>query len=425
MKPFLEAMVKLSSKNMKTALKASKSAVGATGTLASKLSLLRQEVLEACAGYDCYDNEDEAFVPPPVYAELEAGGWTKEACYTSLNRRCVETKGSRNRSNVHVTPRMVLTFKSGNFASGRDQTYEGCTSGVTVFAVPHLSQKMAYEDTLDHNAYTEATHKTQADNKNFLSGKKFLPPKSLSEVIRVLNNYIVWLDVMFGSNCPHLIQVIRLRDALDENEIELELALCKHLRLSILWKIHVDARYFFNQCERWRRGEPLPKSRLHGTVDILEYDQQVIKSLTCPFEDFFGLDKKDKTKRDGGGGGGGGGGADKGKDGEPKTRQPREAQAPTNPTIPVLCAAAVNKVLTSFPGMTITKFAGDSGIPVTKFVIGARGGCTNWQLLGTCKAQCSFKHTPCTVTDEKQKEVAALLLEGLKTLEGKRKATPP
>jgi hypothetical protein len=353
--------------------------------------------------------------PPPVYTKLEAAGWTKEAIYASLNRRCVEVKGSRNRSNVHVTARMVLTFKTGNFASGRDQSYEGCTSGVTVFAVPHLTQKMAYDNTLDHKAFEEATHKTQADNKKFLSGQKFAPPKSLSEVIRVLNNYIVWLEVLFGSYCSHLIQVIRLRDALDDNEEELELALCRYLRLSILWKVHVDARWFFNQCERWKRGEPLPQSRLQGTVDSIEYDQQVIKSLTCPFEEFFAGDKKDKAK----GGGGGGGGADRGKE-EPKKKQPREAQATTNPTIPALCKTAVKKVLAAFPGMTITKFAAESGIPVTKFVIGSRGGCTNFQLLGTCKAQCSFKHVECTVTDERQKEVAASLLEGLKVLDEKK-----
>ena len=51
---------------------------------------------------------------------------------------------------------------------------------------------------------------------------------------RALNNYIVWLEVRFGSNCAHLIQVIRLQDALDDNEIEFDLALCKYSRLSIL-----------------------------------------------------------------------------------------------------------------------------------------------------------------------------------------------
>ena len=187
----------------------------------------------------------------------------------------------------------------------------------------------------------------------------------------------------------------------------------------------MDTRWFFNQCELWRRGEPLPKSRLQGTVDILKYDQQVIKSLTCPFEEFFGNDKKEKTKREGGGGGGGGG-ADKGKDNEPKTRQPREAQATINPSIPALCATAVNKIFTSYPGMTITRFAGESGIPVTKFIIGGRGACTNYQLLGVCKALYSFKHTKCTVTNKKQKEVSELLLDGLKVIDDKKKkATPP
>ena len=46
----------------------------------------------------------------------------------------------------------------------------------------------------------------------------------------------------------------------------------------------------------------------------------------------------------------------------------------------------------------------------------------NYQLLGKCEAKaCNYKHIACTVTDAKQKEVAALILEGMKVIEAKKK----
>jgi hypothetical protein len=100
--------------------------------------------------------------------------------------------------------------------------------------VPHLSPKVAHDEEMDYHAFKEATHKTQAENEKFLAGQKFSPPKNLGEVIRILNNYIVWLEVLFESICPHLIQVVRLRDAIDENEDTLEPALDKYLLLTTL-----------------------------------------------------------------------------------------------------------------------------------------------------------------------------------------------
>ena len=420
MAPFFEAMVRMSNKNLKTALKASSTAARATGQLASKLSVTRMEVLEACAGHD---ENDGSFIPPPIYDELNVAGWQKEAVYTALRRSCVGIKNSRHRSNVHVTNKMVLTFKGGNLAMGRDKTFDGCTAGVTPLAVPHLSQKMAHDDLLDNQAFEDATHKTQAENKKHLAGNRFTPPKTVQEVIRVLNNYICWLEVMFGGNCRHLAQVILLRDALDDNEEELELALDKHLRLSILWKVHEDARHFFDTCEKWRRGETLPRSRLAGTVALLENDLQVIKSITCPFDDFFKDDAKPKGNGKAKGGAGGGEGKEPKEPGKGKRRP---LQPISNTAIPALCAAAVKKYQAAHPDMPITKFALESGIPTYRFVIGDKGNCTNFSLLGKCSASCNYKHEACTVPDGKQKEIATLLLEGMKTLADKKKTgTPP
>jgi hypothetical protein len=58
-----------------------------------------------------------------------------------------------------------------------------------------------------------------------------------------------------------------------------------------------------------------------------------------------------------------------------------------------------------------------------QFVVDAKGGCTNYQLLGKCENKtCGYKHIPCTVTDTNQKEVAAKILEGLKAIESKKAA---
>ena len=75
------------------------------------------------------------------------------------------------------------------------------------------------------------------------------------------------------------------------------------------------------------------------------------------------------------------------------------------------------------PGWTIPKFATKCGVTTHQFVVGVKGGFSNYQLLGICeKINCGYKHIPCTVTDAKQKEVAARILEGLKVIESKKAA---
>ncbi len=88
-----------------------------------------------------------------------------------------------------------------------------------------------------------------------------------------------------------------------------------------------------------------------------------------------------------------------------------------------MCVAAVNKVKAAYPaGMTIPKFALLCDIPAHKFVVGGQGGCSSYQVLGHFPATtCKYKHVPCTVPDARQKEVALLLIEGLKVINDKNK----
>jgi hypothetical protein len=158
----------------------------------------------------------------------------------------------------------------------------------------------------------------------------------------------------------------------------------------------------------------LPSSTLKGMVDLLKNDQQISKLLTCPVDDFFNENRKTP--------GGGGGGPDQARRTKEKEGDLTMPPKPTtNPTIPPLCLLTVNKLKNAHPGWTIPKFAVECGMTTHQFVVGTKGRCSNYQLLGKCKAKsCSYKHIPCTVTDAKQKEVAAQILEGLKVIKLKK-----
>ena len=124
-----------------------------------------------------------------------------------------------------------------------------------MFAVPPLSQERARENSLDHQAFEAATHKTQDETRKQMQGEKMTPPKDLKEVIRYMNNYIVLLEVIAGSDCPHLLLVLRLRNCLDREAARFEQTLDQKRLLTILWRVHEDARQFCLRCERWSRGQ--------------------------------------------------------------------------------------------------------------------------------------------------------------------------
>ena len=106
-----------------------------------------------------------------------------------------------------------------------------------MFAVTPLTQEVARAHDLEHRAFESATHRAQEDTIKQLQGQKVPPPESLREVVKYLNNYIVWLEFLVGDECLHLLEVVRLRDSLDENEERLEPVLLEHLLLTILWRV--------------------------------------------------------------------------------------------------------------------------------------------------------------------------------------------
>jgi len=354
---WMETMMRENRKTLKLALKARGNAISATGSPASKMTTARQLCLEAM---------------PRIYIQLEAQGWTKDAIQNLQRRFCVGAMGSRHKSNVTVTNKMNQTLKSGDFSCGNDCSYAGCRNGVTVIAVTPLTQEMARADNLDYRAFKSATPGPRRMSEAVARGQKVPPPESLREVIKYLNNYIVWLKVLVGDECSNLLAVVRLRDCLDENEERLEPVLIEHLLLTILWRVHEDARQFFHKCEMWNRGEPLPKSNLTGMVTLLENELMVVKSITCPYDKFF-KKKKEKEKEKGKGKG-----RDKAKPGDELKK--REPQATVNPTIPALCIATMKKIKASHPSITtITEFAAQTGIPLRDLLVSTRK--SGWEVL--------------------------------------------
>jgi len=201
--------------------------------------------LEAAADF----NEDgDPFELSKFFVEVQKEGLTVEAFHAGLRRCCAPMAGSQHKTRVHVTRAMAQTAKNGNYAASNDCTYEGCTAGITPVACPYLLAKDAHDEELESDAFNAATHKTQSDNKQFPAGKRFTPPRNISDVLKVLNNYICWVGVVFGDWCPHLLMVIRLRDTLCDLESELEFSLDRHLCLTLLWRVHEDARRFFHHC---------------------------------------------------------------------------------------------------------------------------------------------------------------------------------
>jgi hypothetical protein len=197
-----------------------------------------------------------------------------------------------HKTNIHITPQMVATIKSFIFSSNGDKTYAGCTKGITIFAVPWCTAEAINEDLGEDKYFEAATLKSVADIRKHLTSTKVELPTSLQGVVRVLNNYCRLLDVLVGPECPHLTNVMAIRDALKTHEAELESRLTSVLILHLMWHIHYDARQFFLACEGWDERERLPHSNLDNTVQLLVKDCSVQLTLMCPKAHFIGAPSK-------------------------------------------------------------------------------------------------------------------------------------
>ena len=66
---------------------------------------------------------------------LKEGG-TMDTFNCILHRLVVTIPGSPHKCNVHITTKIVSAAKTLNFPANDDLTFDGCSNGITPFAVP-------------------------------------------------------------------------------------------------------------------------------------------------------------------------------------------------------------------------------------------------------------------------------------------------
>jgi hypothetical protein len=156
--------------------------------------------------------------------------------------------------------------KSLSFSSNGDKIHVGCTKGITIFGTPWRLVEAMNKDMAKEAYFKQAMLKSPVDIcKHVMSAKVELPTSHLG-LVRVFNNYVHLLEVMFGDDCNHLTYVRTIRDGLKEHETDLKSRITWPIYLHLVWRVHHDARQFFLACKGWNNEEALPWSQLGLTV---------------------------------------------------------------------------------------------------------------------------------------------------------------
>ncbi len=253
------------------------------GDKEAKMKVAKKKILQTCSGGEILP----AFSPPPVYLEMEIKGSTTDALGRILRCLLKPAPLTLHKSNICVTPHLVLTVKTLSFSSNEDKTYAGCTIGITIFAVPWHTVEAMNEGAVEEEYYQASTLKLVTDVRKHTAGVKVELPTDLLGLIRMFNNYCQLLDALFSPNRLYLIHIRAIRDGLEMHENDLEPKITKTLCLHLLWRIHHNSRQFFLSCVRWEPGEPLPWSFLAGAVNWLVEDCTIEMTLTCPVSSFM------------------------------------------------------------------------------------------------------------------------------------------
>ncbi len=252
----------------------------------SKLTAAKKRILMACAGHA----DLPTFLVPAMYRDMDVEGGTMEALGGILRNRLKPIPLSPHKTNIHVTPQLVVRVKALSFLSNGDKTYAGCTKGMTPFATLWRKAEAMNKDIAKEQYFAVSTVKSVGDIRKHITRAKVELPTLLLGVVRVLNNYLRLLEVLFGDRCPHLLMVLEIRDGLEDQEFDLESRLTQPLILHLMWRIHHDAQQFFAACEGWETGEKLPQSALGLTVRHLVNQCSIQKMMTCPVVAFLGKD---------------------------------------------------------------------------------------------------------------------------------------
>jgi hypothetical protein len=77
----------------------------------SRMTTLKRHILQACTGH----GDATSFTTPPVYLEMETEGATSEALARILCRQLKPVPLTLHKTNIYVTPHLVLTIKKTQF----------------------------------------------------------------------------------------------------------------------------------------------------------------------------------------------------------------------------------------------------------------------------------------------------------------------
>ena len=174
-------------KNLLANIHVTGAAVGATGTTRdARLLEAKLRILQACAGQD----DGLPFTPSKLYLEVDREGETTDTFSCVLRRLVATVPGSPHKCNVHITAKIVSAAKTLNFSANDDLTFDGCSDGITPFAVPWHMANANNTNLTEERYFNEAMLKSPADIRRHITGSKFEPPQSLQGLVQVLTNYI-------------------------------------------------------------------------------------------------------------------------------------------------------------------------------------------------------------------------------------------
>ncbi len=293
-------------------------------------------------------------------------------------------------------------MKSLSFSSNGDKTHAGCTKGVTIFGTPWQLVEAMNKDMAKEAYFEQATLKSPADIYKHITSAKVEVPTSHLGLVRVFNNYVHLLEVMFRDDCNHLTYVQAIRDGLEEHKMDLKLQITQPICLHLMWRVHHDARQFFLACKGWNNAEALPRSQLGLTVRQLIDDCSIPSMMMCPVVAFLGTNPDAQTKPAVG-------------PAQTRTQAGMGVKPSVNTAIPPLCQKTVAAFSQMYLRMTLVELCKQGGIKFLAVMVGRRGKCSNFGLLGRCPG-CTYAHVPCTVSEARQVKISKAMEHAMATM---------
>jgi hypothetical protein len=134
----------------------------------SKLTVAKKKILQAC----CRKADKDTFTTPGVYMDMDVGGGMTDALGRIVQQWMKTIVGSPHKSNIYVTPQLVVTVKLLSFATNGDKTHAGLTKGMTIFGTPWQLVNAMNEDMAKEGYFDQATLKSPADIRKHATSAK-------------------------------------------------------------------------------------------------------------------------------------------------------------------------------------------------------------------------------------------------------------